>query len=332
MRALTVQPGDPSSLLLENRDAPRHEPGAVLVETILLGICGTDAHVIHRRPPERGRIVLGHESLGRVVATADPVRTPAVGDLVVGIVRRPCPPPCSACAQGALEWCTTDPPVECGISGADGYAADRWTSEPDYLCAIPASLGELGVLVEPASSIVRGLGRVGADQAWGSGDALVLGAGTMGLLTAALLGEAGWSVRVHDPGAAAPRRRLVRAVGAEYGEPRQSHDLVVEASGGHDAIGTGATALGRSGRMLVLGLASRPAALPNPSELVMSNAEIVFSVNASAEDYSAAAQRLAELDGDALQSIVGRELPAEQFAEALEPDASIAKTVLRFGR
>jgi len=89
MRAVTLAPRQARSLDLEEIDEPQREQGAVLVRTLALGICGTDRELIDgiygEAPPGRERLVLGHESLGRVIA-APPSSGFATGDLVVGIV------------------------------------------------------------------------------------------------------------------------------------------------------------------------------------------------------------------------------------------------------
>jgi threonine dehydrogenase-like Zn-dependent dehydrogenase len=62
----------------------------VLVEAVALGICGTDAEIVAGKyggaPPGKTRLVLGHESLGRVINPGDS-NSFKKGDLVVGIVR-----------------------------------------------------------------------------------------------------------------------------------------------------------------------------------------------------------------------------------------------------
>ena len=93
MRAITVSPGNPGSARLEEVPEPGAELGSVLVEALAVGVCGTDVEIASGlygwAPPERDRLILGHESLGRVL---DPGRSGfAVGDHVVGIVRRPDP-------------------------------------------------------------------------------------------------------------------------------------------------------------------------------------------------------------------------------------------------
>ena len=96
MKAITVEPHKPETARLEEIAEPDVRAGSVLVEAIAVGVCGTDVEIVEGKygwaPPGRTRLVLGHESLGRVL---DPGPSGALqkGDLVVGIVRRPDPVP-----------------------------------------------------------------------------------------------------------------------------------------------------------------------------------------------------------------------------------------------
>src|SRR5215208_993620 len=101
MRAITLIPGQAGSACLDDIDEPAADAGSVLVQAVAMGVCATDAEIVRGEygwaPPGRERLVLGHESLGRVVeAPADSGLR--AGDLVTGIVRLPDPVPCPCCA------------------------------------------------------------------------------------------------------------------------------------------------------------------------------------------------------------------------------------------
>ena len=76
-------------------------------------MCGTDRELIEGQfgeaPPGQERLVLGHESLGRVVE-APPHSGFGIGDMVVGIVRHPDPLPCVNCALGEWDMCRNGQP------------------------------------------------------------------------------------------------------------------------------------------------------------------------------------------------------------------------------
>src|SRR5579871_5489331 len=108
MRALTVAPGIPHSAQLDEVSDPPLSDGPILIRTLALGMCGTDRDIVAGAygwaPPGEHRLILGHESLGRVEAVpAGSELSP--GDLVVGIVRRPDPVPCPSCAVDEWDMC-----------------------------------------------------------------------------------------------------------------------------------------------------------------------------------------------------------------------------------
>ena len=90
MKAITVEPQRAGSIRLDEVAEPDAGDGSVLVEAIAVGVCGTDAEIAEGKygwaPRGKRRLVLGHESLGRVVDPGPNGRLKA-GDLVVGIVR-----------------------------------------------------------------------------------------------------------------------------------------------------------------------------------------------------------------------------------------------------
>src|SRR5580704_13828744 len=51
-------------------------PGAVLVRTVIAGVCGTDAHRLDGDLPDPGfPVTFGHEGIGEIVALGDGVTT-----------------------------------------------------------------------------------------------------------------------------------------------------------------------------------------------------------------------------------------------------------------
>lgn len=193
MKAITVEPKKTGSARLEDVPEPDPRDGSLLVEAVAVGVCGTDAEIVEAKygwaPPGYTRLVLGHESLGRVIEPAS-TATFQKGDLVVGIVRRPDPVPCSNCAVGEWDMCRNGQHTERGIKGINGFMSERWRIEPEYAMKVDRSLGLLGVLLEPTTVVVKAWEQVvavGQRAFWEPRTALVTGAGPIGLL-AALLG------------------------------------------------------------------------------------------------------------------------------------------------
>ena len=164
MKAVTVVPGTAGSVRVDEVPEPDPALGSVLVEALAVGICGTDAEIASGEygwaPPGRDRLILGHESLGRVV---DPARAGfAVGEHVVGIVRRPDPEPCPNCAVGEWDMCSNGRYTERGIKQVDGFMAERWRIEPEYAVRVEPSLGALGVLLEPTTVVAKAWEQIAA--------------------------------------------------------------------------------------------------------------------------------------------------------------------------
>src|SRR3569623_162181 len=205
MRAITVQPGDKQSVRLDDWPEPQPRADQALVEAVALGICGTDLEILSgaygEAPQGAERLVLGHESLGRVLhAPAGSDLSP--GDLVVGIVRRPDPVPCPACAGGEWDMCRNGRYTERGIKQAHGYGAERYALSADFAVKVDPVLGVHGVLLEPCSVVAKAwdhIERIGArTTTWAPGAVLVTGAGPGGLLAALLARQQGLETYVLD--------------------------------------------------------------------------------------------------------------------------------------
>jgi len=158
VKAITVEPDKPGTARLEEIPEPDARDGFVLVETVAVGVCGTDIEIVEGKygwaPPGKTRLVLGHESLGRVIDPG-PRSSLNKGDLVVGIVRRPDPVPCSNCAVGEWDMCRNGQYTERGIKQNDGYMSERGRIEPEYAIRLDPTLGILGVLLEPTTVVAK---------------------------------------------------------------------------------------------------------------------------------------------------------------------------------
>ena len=204
MNALTVIPGVPGSAELFDVRPPVRLENELLVRALAIGICGTDVEIVNghygEAPPGEERLVLGHESLGEVVEAPDGSGF-SPGQLVVGIVRRPDPEPCDHCALGETDMCRNDGYTECGIKQHDGYAQELYTLAPEFAVPVDPSLGNLGILVEPASVVAKAcslalhfLQRSGVPAR----TALITGAGPIGLLAALATTQYGIETYVVD--------------------------------------------------------------------------------------------------------------------------------------
>ena len=222
MKAVTVQPGVAGSVRFEEVPEPDQSTGSILVQAAAVGICGTDVEITSGAygwaPPGRDRLILGHESLGRVVDPG-PRSGLQAGDLIVGIVRRPDPVPCPNCAVGEWDMCRNGQYTERGIKEIDGFMSERWRIEPGYFTKLDSSLGVLGVLLELATVVAKAWELVAAMRArafWEPRHVLVTGAGPIGMLAALIGVQHGLDVHVLDQVTEGAKPQLVSDLGATY--------------------------------------------------------------------------------------------------------------------
>lgn len=348
MRALTVIPGQANSARLDDLPEPAVGPNALLVQALAIGVCGTDREILAGRygaaPASDARLILGHESLGRVLtAPAGAALNP--GDLVAGIVRRPDPVPCAACAEGEYDMCRNGLYTERGIKGAQGYGAERFTLSCDFAVRVDPQLGAAGVLIEPASVVAKAwahLEHIGRrTRTWRPRTLLVAGAGPVGLL-AALMGRLrGLETRVFDQVTHGPKPRLVEALGATYhaGELATCEgldaDIVIECTGAEPVIRTLLARPGRDGVICLLGVSSpgRPTHFDLGRfnrQAVLGNDVVFGSVNANRAHYERAATLLAAADLSWLERLVTRRVPLANWTEAFERRPDDVKVILDF--
>ncbi len=369
MRAITLVPGQQGSARLDEVGEPDASMGAVLVEALAVGVCGTDLEIISGAygwpPPGRERLVLGHESLGRVVespAEHASERSNAVhgrpakpsdagvragvraGDLVVGIVRRPDPVPCSNCAVGEWDMCRNGRYTERGIKELDGYMSEHWRIEPEFAVRIAPELGEAGVLMEPTSVVAKAweqVDRIGSRAHWEPRRALITGAGPIGLLAALLGVQRGLEVHVLDRITDGPKPGLVADLGATYHhgtvkDACDEPDVAIECTGVGQLVFDMMGAAGPGGIVCLTGVSSGGRAIPVDAgalnkELVLENNVIVGSVNANRRHYQQAADALAKADRGWLERLITRRVPVERWQEALERRPDDVKVTIQFG-
>jgi threonine dehydrogenase-like Zn-dependent dehydrogenase len=347
MRALTVQPHTPGSARLDDVPEPPEEDGPVLVETLAVGVCGTDMEIIGGdygwAPPGRDRLVLGHESIGRVVEA--PAGAPvAAGDLVVGIVRRPDPVPCANCAVGEWDFCRNGQYTERGIKAHDGYCSERYRITPDFVVKVDAALGLLGVLLEPTSVVAKAweqVDRIGGRAHWAPATAVVTGAGPIGLLAALLGVQRGLDVHVIDQVTSGPKPDLVKAVGATYhtgpiADAVDAPDVVIECTGVGSLVFDAMEHIGPGGVVCLTGVSSGGRTVGVDAgtlnrTMVLENEAVVGSVNANRRHYEAAADALARADHDWLARLVSRRVPLAQWQQALDRQPDDVKVVIEVG-
>ena len=346
MKAITVEPLKPGSARFEDVPDPDMRDGSVLVEAIAVGVCGTDVEIVEGKygwaPPGKSRLVLGHESLGRVI---DPGSTGGlkVGDLVAGIVRRPDPVPCHNCAVGEWDMCRNGRYTERGIKEIDGFMSERWRIEPNYAAKVDPSLGLLGVLLEPATVVTKAwehLSAVGHRAYWRPRTVLVTGAGPIGLLAALLGRQQGLEVHVLDRAQSGPKPDLVRDLGATYHTGRVPDlplepDAIIECTGVGQVIADAIRKVASGGIVCLTGVGSGGGTVADTTAdvaatVVLQNHVILGPVNANRRHWYQAGQDLARADRNWLGRLITRRERPESFARALERQPNDIKVVIQF--
>jgi threonine dehydrogenase-like Zn-dependent dehydrogenase len=355
MKAVAVLPGVRDSLHV--RDVPEPEPSdsEALVRVLETGVCGTDVDINHGlfgdAPPGSDFLILGHENVGVVESAAGPLRA---GDLVVGTVRRPCPDAvCAPCRADQSDMCLTGNYTERGIKSRHGFMAEWYAESPAYLVRVEPSLRPLAVLFEPLSVVEKGIDHAWRMQqrlSWQPRRAIVLGAGPIGMLAAAVLRLRGLEVVAcaREPSGLFKDRHLA-AAGIRYVSTSETPlhelgrlvgpaDVVVEATGAPEVVLPSTLLLERNGVCILASvtLGDKPVEVDAADwnqHMVIGNRLVVGTVNAGREHFEAAGRDLQAGDvrwpGWAAR-LITRRLPFSEAPKALKPMPGNIKTVVEF--
>lgn len=358
MRAAVVQPGLPGSLHVEDVPPPALEAGQVLVRVLEVGLDGTDRDIQRGEyglaPPGRQNLVIAHESVGTVVEVAPGVTDLSAGDTVVATVRRPCPERCLNCAAGEFDHCATGHYLERGIKGLDGYASELYAERPEYLVRVPAELRSVAVLLEPFSVALKALREgfhVQSRMAWRPVRALVIGAGSLGLLVTLGLRLRGLEVAVLDLVAPEhPKARRAVELGARYLDGHAvpltslcsvlgSLDFIVEASGDSKTVFDSLPLLENNGILVTLGLSTAQRSLTIPAdainfERVLENLAVLGCVNSHRRDFERGVAEMAQAEERFpgwLGSLISRRVGLSELPEAMSLGPEDIKVAMRIG-
>ena len=265
----------PGDLRVEEVADPTPKPGEVVIEVFYNGLCGTDATEyskgpmmvpLHTRHPGSGHLgptILGHEFIGRVVATASDA-SGWLGKTVACGAGVSCGE-CAWCRRGRTNLCASY--YTLGLSTHGGLA--QYVAAPSStLVEIPAGTRDVdAALAQPLAVGLHAVDRAGIQP----GDrVLVLGAGAIGsFILAGLTGHRGMVV-VADIDEA--RLSAAATLGAsrtiklnpdssseEVGDlVGEQVDVVIESSGAPGAAARALDLAVRGGRVLLVGLSKAP--------------------------------------------------------------------------
>ncbi len=358
MRAVAVIPGRRNSLhIVDNAPDPQPAEHEAVVRVLEAGVCGTDAEIHQGRygtaPADSPFLILGHENLG-VIETAPSGSSLSAGDFVVATVRRPCADACAACRAGQNDMCLTGKYRERGIQGLHGFMSERYAEDPYYLVKLPPSLRDFAVLVEPMSVVQKGIDHAFKIQerfAWTPQRAVVVGAGTVGILAAAALRLRGFEVTVasREPGGDTPKVAFLAEAGIRFKSTGQlapeswlqeigPADLVFEATGATAAIFPAVSILALNGVCILASVTDGAHKLDvdvagwNRS-MVLGNRVVFGTVNAGRSHFEGAVRDLLEAElrlPGWMRRIITRKVAFTEALDYLERRPGDIKTVLRF--
>lgn len=366
MRAVAVFPAEKAIKIVDHPEPRREGASEVLLEMLDVGICGTDREIArfdYGTPPAGSPyLVIGHESLARVLEVGPACRRVKPGDLVVTMVRRPCGhPECRSCGAGRQDFCFTGDFTERGINGHHGFMTERVVDDERYMHVVPSRLREVGVLVEPLTIAEKALIQVwdvqerlpwtipGQNEGDGHGQrAVVLGAGPVGLLGALALRVRGFETFVYsleEPGS--PKALWVEAVGGTFVSAKSTDiaglasrvgniDLVYEATGAVAVSFHVLEVLGTNGVFVFTGVPGRKGPIEIEADDLMRNMvlrnQLVFgTVNAGPDAFAAAVADLTTFydrwPAQVAALITGRYRPEDAQDLLLGPSSGIKRVV-----
>lgn len=370
MRAIAVVPKSQELRLLDLPEPRLETPTDVRLRMLEVGVCGTDREICAFEygtpPPGSDHLVIGHESLARVESVGAGVSHVKPGDLVVPMVRRPCPHDhCAACRRSRQDFCFTGDFRERGIKEAHGFMTEWVVEDERWLVPVPAALRDVAILVEPltiAEKALIQLWQVQERLPWecphkpGKNHghcrrALVLGAGPVGLLGALALVAADFETIVY---AREPRpstkAEWVESIGATYVSASEvapadlaarfgAIDVVYEAAGASQVAFETMQSLGANSVFVFTGVPGRKAPSAVDTDLLMRNLvlknQIVYgTVNAGRDAFEAAVRDLGRFRTrwpDAVRALITARHPIDAHRELLLGRPSGIKNVLAIG-
>jgi len=306
------------SIDLRSLEPPVPSDNEVLVAVHACGICGSDLHYyVGGDPPPA--VCLGHEICGRLMTPTEawPAGTPVVVEPLV---------PCGGCARCAAGEPNLCPRVQILGSMRHGGLADTVCVPRQTLYPVPDTLDlDVAVLAEPLAVAVHAV-RLAAI---GLGDeVMVLGAGSIGLLTAFVALKAG--ARVAISARHAPQRAAAAALGiptvvesddasVRAAARARRPDVVLETVGGMaDTLELGLRIVRSGGRIVALGKFNNPIKL-DPLRFLMKEVSLVSSMTYNRKgpqaDFTIALELLAA-DPEPLAALITHRVPLAEVDRA----------------
>ena len=280
MRAFVIT--GPGRGEVQDVEPPVAGPGQVVVAVERAGLCGTDAEIfsgemsyLHTGQAQYP-IRIGHEWCGRVTSVGAGVSPDWVGTRVTGDTMLGCGH-CARCLGGRQHLCADR--HEIGLrNGWPGALAELLPVPETALLVLPDGVDPaLGALVEPGGNALRAVRAAGLAP---GERLLVLGPGTIGLLTAFIATAQGIEVHLLGQTVEFARAAGARNVWTAADLPSLRWDAVIDASTGPDLPALAADLVEPGRRVVFIGIAERPS-LVDSRQLVLKEVTAVGILSAS---------------------------------------------------
>lgn len=357
MRAIAVIPKKRASARLVSVEKPMIGGVEVLVKSLRVGIDGTDSEIndgLYGEAPENESfLIIGHESFGVVEDVGGEVDGIKKGDYVVATVRRPCGA-CINCANGESDMCLTGKFKERGILGLHGFMADYYKETPEFLIKVPGEFKEAGVFLEPLSIVEKAIHQAFKIQdrtRWDPKNALILGAGSIGLLATMLLRERGLDTyTVARSRTGCLKSKIAQSCGSAYVDINKTSlldlrqqigniDIIIEATGSSKVAFDAMGILGKNGVLCLMSITGGENRLEIPADklnvdLVLGNKLVFGTVNANRKYFEMGIthfRKFQDLWPGLLGQMITKRCAFEDFKIGLDRKREDIKTVLEIG-
>ena len=353
MRAVAVTPKKPGSARQVELPIPTAARDMAVMRVLEVGIDGTDMEINQglygEPPPGSDFLVIGHEALSVVDAVGEGVSGFKLGDLVVSTVRRP--DDCPNCDAGESDMCLYGNYTERGIKGAHGYMSEYYSEVPAFMVKIPPALRPFAVLLEPLSIVEKATfqaWKIQERMLWEPKRAVVLGAGSIGILGTILLRLRGLEVHVYAKTATdSVQARILSGLGANY-QSVDDHpvtgiraelgqvDFILEATGNSAVAFQAMAQVGTNAVLCLTGISAGNRSIEIPADvinldMVLGNRLTFGSVNANRRYFEMGVRHFQQAERQwpgIFERLITRRVPFADFRSALDRRPEDIKTLL----
>lgn len=316
---------DKEKVSIQQIDRPVIKDDEVLIKTKTVGVCGSDLHLFRgthpfRKPPA----ILGHEIAGEVVEIGKKVKNVKVGDRVTVEPQVGCGE-CEFCRQQLVNLCTgkTVP----GTAKWNGVFVEYFNAPEKTVYKLNKDVSyEMGTMVEPLAVAVHTLSRVTVRAK----DCLViLGAGTIGLLTLVVAKKMGYKTVVCTDTAAWNREAALKHGATAAVDPLTTDvvevvknltggrgaDLAIVAAGARNILDQAAACVRKRGEIGIVAMITEQ--IPFDSYHIVFNEQTVFgAMTYETKDFKAAADLIN--GGLDLSDFITQKMPLDDTQAALD--------------